>query len=527
MKIARETGRWIALAAFAPLLVFATLQIAGSLQQQRRDIEAATLDRAEAVNNLLDRALMADLGALSVLATAPSFATGDALTSRQRAMIVQRSRPHWRNVILTDTVSGRELWTTIDAPGETRPPRQAIAAYLAGGAAMGGIAADGCRCITMHVSVGAERRYVITVERDTADFHRHLLSAVADDEVAAVVDRDGDFIVRSLDNAARQGTPATQYVRDAVARGQAGIYRGRTYEGFENRTAYATSALTGWSTHVAVSSSELSFLDAGWAGATMLAGLVALIFAAGLTIFGVREAQRRRMEEQSRVQRQKLESLGQMAGEVAHDFNNLLTPILGNLKRLEGRMQDERDARAVEQALLAAERGAALAQQLLAFARDKNLEIACIDLRALTERMRPLLEQSLGAQNRLSIAIAESAGHALSNEPQLEVALLNLALNARDAMPDGGAFEIRAESAPKNGWLNLIVRDTGAGMPPEIAARAADPFFTTKDGHGTGLGLAQVHSLAVASEGALQIDSKVGAGTTITLQLRTCTPAAR
>jgi len=245
-------------------------------------------------------------------------------------------------------------------------------------------------------------------------------------------------------------------------------------------------------------------------------------------------AARERAQEQLR-QAQKMETIGQLTGGVAHDFNNLLMAVMGNLDLLRKRMPDDpRLHRLIDGALQGAERGASLTQRLLAFARQQDLRAVPVDLRGLIEGMIDLLERSLGPRVALRLDIPEGLPAARIDANQLELAILNLAINARDAMPDGGSIDIRVtryragsdQALQPGDYLQLSVVDTGKGMAPEILKKAIEPFFSSKPlGKGTGLGLSMVHGLAVQLGGALQLSSTVGKGTTATLVLPVATSA--
>ena len=218
-------------------------------------------------------------------------------------------------------------------------------------------------------------------------------------------------------------------------------------------------------------------------------------------------------------QSQKLESMGQLTGGVAHDFNNLLTPIIGGLDLLQRRaVGDERTQRVVAGALQSAERARVLVQRLLAFARRQPLQPQAVDLGVLIEGMQGLLASSLDPRTRLEVRVPPSLPAARADPHQLELALLNLALNARDAMPEGGVLTVSAER--RDELLVLCVADTGVGMDAETIARAVEPFFSTKGiGRGTGLGLSMVHGLVAQLGGALHLDSAPGEGTRVELRL--------
>ena len=242
-------------------------------------------------------------------------------------------------------------------------------------------------------------------------------------------------------------------------------------------------------------------------------------------------AARERAQDQLR-QAQKMETIGQLTGGVAHDFNNLLMAVMGNLDLLRKRIPDDpRLRRLIDGALQGAERGASLTQRLLAFARQQDLRAVAVDLGALIRGMIDLLERSLGPRIELRLNVPDQLPPARADSNQLELAILNLVINARDAMADGGVIDIRVREQ-RNGdqlsqsgqYLELSVIDTGTGMSPETLKRAVEPFFSSKPlGKGTGLGLSMVHGLAEQLGGALRLSSTVGTGTTATLVLPVAT----
>jgi len=229
-------------------------------------------------------------------------------------------------------------------------------------------------------------------------------------------------------------------------------------------------------------------------------------------------------------QAQKMEAIGQLTGGVAHDFNNLLMAMLGSLELLRKRIPsgDEKLQQLLDNAELGAQRGRALTQRMLAFARKQELELKPVDLGMLLNNMSDLLSRTLGSQIWVTLSVPKRLPMANTDANQIETAILNLAVNARDAMPEGGAITITVQEAkppkelalPLGPYLRLSVQDTGTGMDEKTLARAADPFFTTKGvGKGTGLGLSMVHGLAEQSGGRLALASRQGQGTTVTLWL--------
>ncbi|NUU40299.1 PAS domain-containing protein [Tardiphaga robiniae] len=240
-------------------------------------------------------------------------------------------------------------------------------------------------------------------------------------------------------------------------------------------------------------------------------------------------AAREKAQDQLR-QAQKMETIGQLTGGVAHDFNNLLMAVMGNLDLLRKRMPDDpRLKRLVDGAMQGAERGASLTQRLLAFARQQDLKAVAVDLGALVRGMSDLLERSLGPRVALRLDIPDNLPRAQIDPNQLELAILNLAINARDAMQDGGSIDIKVKKhkvgkgdpiLKPGDYLKVSIIDNGAGMSPETLKKAIEPFFSTKPlGKGTGLGLSMVHGLAVQLGGTLDLSSVVGKGTTATLVL--------
>ncbi|WP_375398633.1 PAS domain-containing protein [uncultured Sphingomonas sp.] len=228
-------------------------------------------------------------------------------------------------------------------------------------------------------------------------------------------------------------------------------------------------------------------------------------------------------------QSQKMEAMGQLTGGVAHDFNNLLTPILGSLDRLRGNPGlSERELRLVEGALQSAERAKTLVHRLLAFARRQPLQSGAVDLADLLRGMSALVASTSGPQIRVVTELPDGLPPAMADANQLEMAVLNLCVNARDAMPDGGVITIavqaepaRPEGATGDGpFLRLSVTDTGTGMDEETARRAVEPFYSTKGiGKGTGLGLSMVHGLVSQLGGSMLITSRPGAGARVDLLL--------
>lgn len=236
---------------------------------------------------------------------------------------------------------------------------------------------------------------------------------------------------------------------------------------------------------------------------------------------------RLREREVQLAQAQKMEAVGQLTGGVAHDFNNLLLVVLGNLELARDEADGALRRELLDQALQASQRGAAMIQQLLSFARRQVLNPEPLDVTERLEAMRGLLRTTLGERIALEIDVAPGLGRPLVDVSQFESALLNLAINARDAMPGGGRLriaarsrrlEVDADGLVAGDYVVLAVEDTGRGMDAEVLARAFDPFFSTKEaGRGSGLGLSMVHGFVAQSRGRVDLESTPGVGTRVIL----------
>ena len=230
-----------------------------------------------------------------------------------------------------------------------------------------------------------------------------------------------------------------------------------------------------------------------------------------------------------------MEAVGQLTGGIAHDFNNVLQGIAGNLDLIRRKPgAPERVRRWSEAGLQAAERGARLAEQLLAFSRTQKLQIRPLNISRTVAGFAEVLHRSIGATIQVHTDLSTGDQSVLGDQVQLEMAVLNLALNARDAMPDGGNLTISTRvcriandrELADGKYVELSVNDNGDGMPPHVVERAFEPFYTTKEvGKGTGLGLSQVYGMVMQSGGKVLIESVVGKGTSVRLYLR-CTDFA-
>ena len=343
---------------------------------------------------------------------------------------------------------------------------------------------------------------------------------------AGIMDGVGNIVADGTATA-RVGQPGSAEGRRAKKTGQPSFYEIDRADGSKAITYWTPISGTNWSVHV-------SAPKAAYAGparnawtlliAVVLLSLVLLAFFIRLVVAELRQFRER---EQADVQRQRMEALGRLTGGVAHDLNNLLTPVLGGLDLLRGRVKDDEKAqRYVSMAMAGAERSRALVDRLLSFSRRQTLTLTTVDPRRMLGGLEDLLRRSVGPSVNIRLDLPSHLPMVACDLGQLELAVLNLAINARDAMPQGGTVRISAEPLvePKAAdlaagrYVGISIADTGTGMDEETLRQAIEPFFTTKAADkGTGLGLSMVHGLAAQSGGALRLTSKVGVGTTATI----------
>jgi signal transduction histidine kinase/ActR/RegA family two-component response regulator len=535
MRFFRRSLIALGVAASLPTIIFAAVATFSFLQAESRRVEGDTLDRAQIITTLIDANLRGDAAALNVLSGSVYFDSKNWGEFYPRVERVRVTNPNWATIALFDVRARLQIFETrkpLGAP-QANPLIEAALPELerTHQPVVGNVLRDPEPFIFIFVPVirGSSLEYVLAVGIRAGAFHQVLMDHSVAGATTAVVDREGRFVDRSIDAEHRVAQPATEYVRNAIHTAKQGIYRGRTYEGLVNYTAYYVSPWSGWSTHIAIPSTLIdtptswSFVVAG------IAGLGGALLAGVLIVLVLRDMSERRRAEEVLRQSQKMEAVGQLTGGIAHDFNNLLTAIIGNLDLIRTRaVGNDRLQRLADNALEAARRGAKLASQLLAFSRNQRMQLAPVPLEQLLHGMSDLLAQSVGAVVTIRTSIAADADTVLSDANQLELALLNLAVNARDAMPSGGTLEIQSRPAsyadvrglPKRAYVELSVKDNGVGMSEAVRTRAMEPFFTTKPiGQGTGLGLSQVYGIVRESGGLVFIDSTPNEGTTLRLIL--------
>jgi signal transduction histidine kinase len=547
LRVSRTYTVALAAATF-PVLIFAATLLMRVADDERYALESSARIRVERLARDLDREIYGQIKALEILAGTDALRRDDLGVFYAEASRFDDREPLWESVVLADAETKRPLLNTLHPFGATLPTAETLDGFddvvRSREPAVSGISerepTSGKNLVAIRVPVLRDDkvRYVLSAYISAARIQDILAAShVPPNWYGAIVDRHGLFIARTHDAPARIATPASEAVRHAIASEPEGFYAGRLLEGSATYTAYYTLPLTGWSVHLAMPADEFEgplhrslWFMVGLGSATLaISALVVLIF------FRM-TAQQRRTEAKAQ-QAMRLQALGQLTGGVAHDFNNLLTVIIGNAELARAHASGT-TGRLLDGVLRAAARAENLTRQLLTFARRQSIRPVVLDLRKRLPKLLEMLQPSLRADIAVNADIDPALWPVEVDPGELEIALINIAANARDAMPGGGRLDIRARnvtcdarSGPGNldgDFVVIELADTGTGMPPEIVERAFEPFFTTKEvGRGTGLGLSQVYGFAQQAGGTVLVRSAVGAGTTISLYLRrTRKPAA-
>ena len=525
----------LAAAMLLPILTYQLITIGIGYRDDRIAIETATRERAMRITSEVDARLDAISGTVRALATIRSIKGRNWTEARLRSSEIAALDPDWRSVQLVDLSTGMKVMDLRTRPGQLSPPDWRAAVLAANASRSRPTFSDivaGPTGPELHaylaVGSGKNADYLLDVALDPLLVQRILVASAPKEGLSAVVDRHGLFIARTKAWRARLGTPGSVYLRRATENSGGGLYKGFTLEGMENYAAFTTSPRTGWSSHVAVSSSLIDNPQFGWRLASIGAAAAGLILSGLMVMFLLRMMAERRRVEIRQQHSERLEAVGKLTGGIAHDFNNMLGIVIGSLDLAQRRLaKGNTDVlRHVDNAIDGAHRAAELTRRLLAFSRNLPLAPTAIDVNALIEGMHQLLERTLSASIQIKTRLAADLWTTFVDPGQLENALVNLAVNARDAMPDGGTLEITTVNRPAKSdrevtdRIEISVRDTGIGMTPAVAARAFEPFYTTKEvGRGTGLGLSQIHGFALQSGGETALQSREGRGTTISIFL--------
>jgi len=530
------------LAAILPIVLFTCViaLVIGIHEQNALETDAA--GKAREISDGIDRFMAAQIKAATVVAQVDSLRTGHLKEFYDFATRIKAAESSWMTVVVLDP-QGHQVMNLARPYGASLPDvsdPQSFAAVLKAGAPVIGDLAEhgrvvGHAFVPLRIPVSNDGRiiYILTFVLDPSELSKLFeLADAPSDWIGAIVDRKGRVLARSARAEDYVGKMATQDALDALKRETKGVYFGKTLDGFDTAFSFTTSTLTGWSVHYAIPESVYRAPLQRLLWVVVISGFLAAALAS--LLFGIlsREAARQRRAEVAALQSQKLEALGQFTSGIAHDFNNLLMAIMGNLEMARRRLTGSTALKNIEGAYEAAERGAMLTAQLLAFARKKPVETKIASVNTLVHSTSDLIRSTLGPTIDCPQDLAPDIWMAALDAAQIEVALLNLAINARDAMPRGGVLKIttRNIAAPQTLVLTrgemlgdcvmIEVQDTGTGMDEEVLARAMEPFFTTKAiGKGTGLGLSQIHGVVSQHGGALAIESAPGRGTTVRLFL--------
>jgi two-component system NtrC family sensor kinase len=514
----------------------------------------------ESVSRLFDAQLLAAEQASLLVGTMDDDAvTANELDIHKRLEAMLRYLPHLRDVY----VINRDGHTVVDgtrfpAPGSSVTDRDYFRFFSNGGTGLF-IGVPGLRMmdnlpfiplVVRRPTSNGKFTGVIAASVDPEFFEvffRQILSAYPDSGGRMLVLRrgDGQMLVRSARLSAEQeAVSATEAANSTRLTADSGQFVSE-WSGESRLAAWRRLRTVDM---VVVGSVSLKTVAAVWLE-TMIPfavfGLLGAMALLSITIVALRRTQhaeaseqraaedrrRRQQAEEAARQGQKMEALGKLTGGVAHDFNNLLAVIQGSAELAKVR-PPERTAGLLDNILYAAQRGAKLTQQLLSFSRSRSLAPQVIQPQREIPRLLELLSPALGGNIRIDVQVPDHIWPVEIDSGEWEIALLNIAVNARDAMPDGGSFTVTARNdqinrgdvatAPElhGEFVTVALRDTGAGIPADVASRAFEPFFTTKDvGQGTGLGLSQVYGFARQAGGAVTIAAEAAAGTTVTLYL--------
>jgi signal transduction histidine kinase len=508
-----------AAALLLPAIIALAVWLNAQQAERRGDVEREAMGKAQQMLALADTEAVADRRQLAMIANSPAANDNDVVRLTRFSDLALANNPSWNALVIRERETGKVLLERSRAPdgAQLRPlPR-----VLPGALGIEGAYRDGryCPCVVLDVAMTGAPARTLTLYVDPEAFqailHRFPLSKSAR---SAIVDREGRFIARSLGFGDLVGTPGSASLVHAVRDGGSGFYRGVTLEGLENYSAYATSPATGWSAHVAIQRSAIDS-PRTWANATVGLGiLAALVLAGGLTLYAIYETRRRKLEEQRIIGMQKAEAISRFTGMLAHDSRNILAVIDAGVRLILRHTQEEETAKRATAIGEAVERGNRLINQLLSFVRGNTAEVRVIDLPHCLSSCEELLRRSLGDGIDFKWSVADDARYARVNADQLELALLNLAINARDALDGIGTFRISAEREGE--MVAISASDDGPGVPPPLRSRIFETFFSTKgDGRGTGLGLAQVAGAARQAGGRVELKDSDSGGACFVLYL--------
>lgn len=533
--------RSIALVTAAGLLPIIALSGAFGIITLRAE-RATVRNRADAatraIATLASVKLTDGMHEVNMIAQSPAF-DGPIDDERFRILAVrlQHSQANWRFLSVADPTGRRLLDVPEPIGGQEGGPvidmeslKKAIATRKpVVGNVMRGPLGNYAFAIRAPVIRDGQVRYVVSAIVPAPAAARLLqFRALPAGWRAGLLDGTGRVIASTTADRKIIGSIASEEGRAAKRSGKTGFYNVTRSDGSAAIATWQPIAGTDWSAHLSV---PVASYAPAMTGAWTLLGVVMIICIALVALLArllAHELRQFQSREMAAVQRQRLEALGRLTGGVAHDFNNLLQPVMGGLDLLSRRVQgDEKAQGYIALAMTGAERARALVARLLAFSRQQPLASAPVDVRHMLTDIQDLLERSISPAS-LTVEVAETLPMVQADASQLELAILNLAINARDAMPDGGTVGIaaaimdiaKADDLASGRYVAISVSDTGTGMDEATIRHAIDPFFTTKPADkGTGLGLSMVHGFAVQSGGALRLSSTPGIGTRVSIIL--------
>ena len=538
MKTLRTPLYMLVAAATIPVL-FATVVLAGfAVTRQRESLETRSRAEVAEVVKRVDSAFDRSIAALEALAASKSLDGGGYDAFRQEAQRVATTQPHWAQLVLVDARTGANLTSIVGSPAFL--PRLIDSAERADMARspaprVGNLITDprlgSAHLVTLRIPVLRDGmlRYVLWAALRVETITELLSSSEwRRSWIATVSDRAGTVVARSRDHERWIGRPGNAELDLALQQSGSGWVKASTLEGSPAYIVAGHSPLSGWSVQLAIPAREIDG-PIRWAAGLIVAGILGSLAVAGVLVWLViREIRERREREHMIQQSQRMELIGQMTRGVAHDFNNILGVLVGILETVSRRVtSDQALTSLIASGIGAVERGRTLTQQLLAFARRQTLKPERVDVNETLAELNRLIPQSLDHNVRVELDLRAERAECLVDRSQFEAAILNLAVNARDAMPEGGTIRIRTEDAPfgrpgavAGAAVLISVMDSGQGIPAEVIDRVFDPFFTTKPpGKGTGLGLSQVYGFVKQSSGHIEIASPPGEGTTVSLWL--------
>ena len=486
-----------------------------------KEAEHMAVDAADIMMLLSDARAQSDVTSLQLLAQSRVFEATDPSVAIARTQESLDLLPGWISIGLRNAITGQISFEVTRkninrGTGDALPKAATSIKNSVGGVER---TAPLCPCIYIQVPLQHLPDFVLSAKIDPKVYQAILLGLFPDDAVAAIVDRDGNFVARSVNFDERVGTPATQFVRDAVSKGGRSIYAGTTYEGLSNYTAYTTSALTGWSAHVAISNALLDVPQSKATFALVIGSLTAILLGGGLFSYVLKDISARRREDRLILESQKAEAVRIFTSTVVHDFRNITAAVQSGLNMISRESDDPKVLKYSVMIGQIMERGLRLTNRLLTFAKtgDEGLEV--IDISGVLTDMSYLLEQAAGQGVKMTIDLPHAGVCVSANRDHFELALVNLVVNARDAMNRSGSICIATSIS--GGETIVSVADTGPGIPRELRKKILEPFFTTKpEGQGTGLGLAQVAEMMLEADGRLEITENLGGGAVFSLHFK-------